>query len=74
MAGQPARRREPFSFPDVPGPAYLPEMEARRVLNKFIETKNPLGKDFSDPDGQDDDWQRRLGPPGLPAQGPAGGD
>ena len=51
---------DPWPFPSVPGPAYLPEADARRELNKFIEAKNPLGKDFSDPAGVDDDWQQAL--------------
>ena len=49
-----------FEFPNVPGPAYLKEEEARRLLNKYIDEINPLGKDFSDPAGEDDNWQDAL--------------
>ncbi len=52
-----------FSFPTVPGPAYLKEAEAIRVLNKYVDEINPLGKDFSDTAGKDDDWQSALNRP-----------
>lgn len=52
-----------FDFPPVPGPAYMKEEDARRVLNDYIDQINPLGKDFSDPVGVDDDWQNALSRP-----------
>lgn len=52
-----------FPFPNVPGPAYLPEEQAQQVLNTYIETINPLGKDFDDPRGADDDWRDALARP-----------
>jgi len=52
-----------FDFPPVPGPAYMKEAEARKVLDNYIDQINPLGKDFSDPDGVDDDWQNSLARP-----------
>ena len=40
-----------FVFPiGVRGPAYLPEAEAHRLLNDYIQNVNPLGRDYSDPD------------------------
>ena len=57
-----AGRRPGLRVPqDVTGPALLPEAQARNVINAYIDQRNPLGKDFTDPDGKDDDWQR---PPG----------
>jgi heme/copper-type cytochrome/quinol oxidase subunit 2 len=46
----------PEKFANVPGPASLPYKEAVQAINLYIDTENPLGKDFSDPDGKDDDW------------------
>jgi heme/copper-type cytochrome/quinol oxidase subunit 2 len=48
-------------FQDVPGPASLNYDEAVTAINKYIDSVNPLGKDFSDPDGKDDDYQGALG-------------
>lgn len=60
----------PYIFPaGEPGPAYLPEKRAREILKDYIETKNPLGKDFSDPDGLDDDWKSALARPVYLPQG-----
>lgn len=39
-----------FPFPNVPGPAYLPEEEAAKILGDYIGQFNPLGRDFDDPD------------------------
>ncbi|MDB5294840.1 MAG: cytochrome c oxidase subunit, partial [Phycisphaerales bacterium] len=51
-------------FPaEVPGPAYLPPDKARGFLNEYIANKNPLGKDFADPAGLDDDYQAALNRP-----------
>ncbi|HET6248254.1 MAG TPA: cytochrome c oxidase subunit II transmembrane domain-containing protein [Tepidisphaeraceae bacterium] len=43
-----------FAFPDVKGPAYMPEAEAQAVLNNYIASVNPLGRDYSDPDTNPD--------------------
>ena len=45
----------------IPGPAFMPEDEARKAINAYIDQRNPLGKDFTDPNGKDDDWQGALG-------------
>lgn len=50
-------------FASVPGPALLPYKEAVKAINTYIDTENPLGKDFSDPDGKDDDWSFAPGRP-----------
>ncbi len=62
-----------FEFPPVPGPAYIKEADALVVLNKYIDEINPLGKDFSDPAGLDDDWRQALNhpleiPKGIPVE------
>ncbi|MBV8781646.1 MAG: cytochrome c oxidase subunit II [Phycisphaerae bacterium] len=51
-------------FHGVPGPASLPSAEAQRAIDDFIAQPDPgfqLGKDFSDPDGADDDFQNSIG-------------
>ncbi|HEY7087473.1 MAG TPA: cytochrome c oxidase subunit II [Tepidisphaeraceae bacterium] len=48
-------------FDGVPGPASLPYKEAVASINKYIAQENPLGKDFSDPDGKDDDFVKEPG-------------
>jgi heme/copper-type cytochrome/quinol oxidase subunit 2 len=50
-------------FANVPGPASLPYKDAVAAINTYIDTENPLGKDFSDPDGKDDDWTPAPGRP-----------
>ncbi len=62
-----------FDFPPVPGPAYMKEVDALVVLDKYIDEINPLGKDFSDPAGLDDDWKGSLNhpleiPKGIPVE------
>jgi heme/copper-type cytochrome/quinol oxidase subunit 2 len=47
----------------VPGPAFMPTKDAATKLKEFIDAKNRLGKDFTDPAGKDDDWQQALGRP-----------
>jgi cytochrome c oxidase subunit II len=42
------------------GPASLPYEKAVQAINSYIDQENPLGKDLSDPDGKDDDWQGAL--------------
>lgn len=53
----------------VPGPAYLPAEEAKKRLDQYVQEKNPLGKDFDDPDGKDDNWEKY---PGRPIEIPNG--
>ncbi len=48
-------------FKNVVGPASLPYTEAVAAINDYIDEENPLGKDFSDPDGKDDDWVAQPG-------------
>jgi heme/copper-type cytochrome/quinol oxidase subunit 2 len=52
---------KPYRYADVDGPAFLPYDKAVSAINKYIDSVNPLGKDFTDPDGKDDDWQSALG-------------
>lgn len=52
-----------YNFPNVPGPAYLPEDKALAEITKYVQQVNPLGKDFDDPDGEDDLWQDALAHP-----------
>jgi heme/copper-type cytochrome/quinol oxidase subunit 2 len=48
-------------FQGTIGPASLPYDKAMAAINAYISSVNPLGKDFSDPDGKDDDFQSALG-------------
>jgi cytochrome c oxidase subunit 2 len=51
-------------FAGVPGPASLPYKQAVAAIDQFISQNGPefqLGKDLSDPDGEDDDYQDALG-------------
>jgi cytochrome c oxidase subunit 2 len=52
---------KPVRFANVPGPASLPPADAVKAINNFIETENPLGKDYADPDGADDNWSDTPG-------------
>ena len=45
----------------VTGPASLPYAEAMSAIATYINSENPLGKDFSDPDGKDDQWSKFPG-------------
>ncbi len=47
-------------FAGVAGPAQLAYADAVKAINTYIDQVNPLGKDFSDPDGKDDVWQGAL--------------
>lgn len=49
------------TFANVKGPAALPYATSVNAINSYIEQVNPLGKDFSDPDGVDDDWSKTPG-------------
>jgi heme/copper-type cytochrome/quinol oxidase subunit 2 len=51
------------TFENVPGPASLPYKDAVTAITTYIASENPLGKDFSDPDGKDDDWTKAPGRP-----------
>lgn len=50
---------KPYLFAGVRGPAFLPYEKAIKAINDFNES-NPLGKDFSDPEGKDDIWEGAL--------------
>jgi cytochrome c oxidase subunit 2 len=47
-------------FRGVSGPAALPRETAVEAINAYVEQINPLGKDFTDPAGADDDWENAL--------------
>ena len=46
------------TFAGVAGPASLPPARAVRAIDDYIDDVNPLGKDFTDPAGADDDWSK----------------
>jgi len=52
---------KPTTFMKVAGPAFLPYDQAVKACNAYIEQINPMGKDFSDPAGKDDDWTKQPG-------------
>jgi heme/copper-type cytochrome/quinol oxidase subunit 2 len=56
----PAGDDKPYSFAGVQGPAFLTYDKAVSAINQYVDQVNPLGKDFTDPDGKDDDWQGAL--------------
>jgi cytochrome c oxidase subunit 2 len=47
-------------FRGTGGPADLPADKAVDAINAYIDQVNPLGKDFDDPAGRDDDWRDAL--------------
>ena len=47
-------------FAGVEGPAFLPRERAISAINGYIKS-NPIGKDFTDPNGADDDWSATAG-------------
>jgi heme/copper-type cytochrome/quinol oxidase subunit 2 len=51
----------PVMFKNIPGPASLPYAEAVSAINEYIDSENPLGKDFTDPDGKDDNFEKAPG-------------
>ena len=57
----PATADGPVAFRGVAGPAALPEAERAAAVAAYVETINPLGKNFADPAGLDDEWQGALG-------------
>jgi heme/copper-type cytochrome/quinol oxidase subunit 2 len=60
VAWPPGPDGKPTEFADVPGPASLKYDDAVKAIGQYIDTVNPLGKDFTDPDGKDDDYQAAL--------------
>ena len=54
---------QPTRFAGVAGPASLPPARAARAINDYVDQINPLGKDFADPAGRDDDWVKDPGRP-----------
>ncbi len=48
------------TFEGVQGPASLPYDKALVAIGRYIDSENRLGKDFTDPDGKDDDYQAAL--------------
>ena len=53
----------PVRFAGVAGPALLPPDRAARAVDNYVDQINPLGKDFADPAGRDDDWTPQPGRP-----------
>lgn len=47
-------------FRGTNGPADVPAENREAAINAYVEQINPLGKDFSDAVGTDDDWQNAL--------------
>jgi heme/copper-type cytochrome/quinol oxidase subunit 2 len=52
----PNKDGKPYIYAGVKGPAELPYDKAVAAINQYVTGVNPLGKDFSDPKGDDDDW------------------
>jgi hypothetical protein len=52
-----------MKFAGVTGPAMLPLKQAVDAITSYISSENPLGKDYSDPDGKDDDCDYQPGRP-----------
>lgn len=48
-------------FAGVDGPAFLPKDDVAKAIKSYSDLNNPLGKDFNDPDGKDDDWTKQPG-------------
>ena len=48
-------------FANVAGPAFLKYEDAVKQINNYVSTVNPLGKDMSDPDGKDDNFDKQPG-------------
>jgi heme/copper-type cytochrome/quinol oxidase subunit 2 len=60
---KPTDKRWPggVKFAGVAGPADLPYAQAVTAIKTYIDQDNPLGKDMDDPDGKDDNWDKRPG-------------
>jgi len=52
---------KPFTYHGVKGPADLDYKEAIDAINAYIGEVNPIGKDFNDAAGKDDDWSKQPG-------------
>ena len=50
-----------ITFQKVKGPAELKYDDAVKAINAYIAQENPLGKDFDDPAGKDDDFVKQPG-------------
>ena len=66
-------QKTPYKFANVEGPAFLPYEAALKQIGNYIDQVNPLGKDFSDPNGKDDNWVKAPGreiniPAGRPVE------
>lgn len=61
VAWPPGPSGRSVNFDGVPGPSALPYDRALTSIAKFIDTENKLGKDHTDADGKDDDYQAALG-------------
>jgi cytochrome c oxidase subunit 2 len=48
-------------FAGVVGPASLPYKDAVAAINTYIDQENPLGKDYADPAGKDDNYEKQPG-------------
>jgi heme/copper-type cytochrome/quinol oxidase subunit 2 len=48
-------------FMGYAGPRDMPAEQVQSVVSRYIDEIDPLGKDFSDPAGKDDDWKGSLG-------------
>jgi len=66
-------QKTPYKFGGVEGPAYLSYNAGVAQIGSYIDQVNPLGKDFSDPNGKDDNWIKTPGreitiPAGRPVE------
>ena len=52
-----------YRFRGATGPVALPAEERESATEAYVGEVNPLGKDFADPAGWDDDWKGALGRP-----------
>jgi heme/copper-type cytochrome/quinol oxidase subunit 2 len=50
-----------YTFQGTKGPAELPYEKAIAAINAYIQGENPLGVDFTDPNGKDDNWEKAPG-------------
>lgn len=48
-------------FMGYSAPRDIPPDQAQSVIGRYIDLIDPLGKDFNDPAGKDDDWKGALG-------------
>jgi cytochrome c oxidase subunit 2 len=49
------------SYVNTQGPGDMPFEDAKQAINQYIAQENPLGKDYSDPDGADDNFSNQAG-------------